>query len=540
MKIVATADESCMHNYNLSFMAGFLSCVPRDNIPATIQKYIEKKFFSEVPNNDGVAEIAILALRKIEACLKSYGIDVAVAVPQHAEKIEADAYFISTMDPFGVGPATTTMVGLAGGGNPFNKFFFQRLVTKIRKGRPNAKIIVGGPGAWEFDIFTEEQKKLGIDCVFNGAVESAPREFWNSIENGVLPKQFKSPASAVRPDPMLIRGPSFWGMVEISRGCGRGCQFCDFELMSGFKWLPKEEIVKEAELNAASPLVDNITLLSEDTIRYGTPQGHWKPTGDIVGLVKELTKFGKPLGFTHCCLATALAAPKVMEDFSYHAGLNENHMSGFQTGIESGSPRIVERYLKGKLLPWKPEDWPEVVQQGMAIMVDNYVIPHGTLVMGLPEERPEDTIKTIELVDDLSHIPSLILPLFFVPLSIIKDRFFLSDMMNAEQKELLMAASRHTAKWARRLPNWSGSLGFGDRIVFTTGANYSFNFLEAMRHGKPNKKDIAAMMLKSMTSAVWSQFTSTQNLEYFRETQRSYPVVEKIGNRHESGLKVLQ
>ncbi|MBI4168156.1 MAG: hypothetical protein HY515_04315, partial [Candidatus Aenigmarchaeota archaeon] len=147
MKVVATADESCMHNYNLSFMAGFLSCVPRDSIPATIQKYIEKKFFSEVPNKDGIAEIAILALRKIEACLKSYGIDVTIAVPQHAEKIEADAYFISTMDPFGVGPATTTMIGLAGGQNPFNKFFFQRLVTKIRKGRPNAKIIVGGPGA---------------------------------------------------------------------------------------------------------------------------------------------------------------------------------------------------------------------------------------------------------------------------------------------------------------------------------------------------------------------------------------------------------
>ncbi len=527
-----------MHNYNLSFMAGFLSCVPRDSLPNSINNYIEKKFFSEVPNKDGVAEIAILALRKIEACLGSYGIDVKVAVPQHAEKIDADAYFVSSMDPFGVGPATTTMVGLAGGQNPFNKFFFARLVTRIRKAQPNAKIIVGGPGAWEFDVFTEEQEKLGIDCVFNGAVESAPREFWF----GELPRQYKSTAASVRPDPMPIKGPSFWGMVEISRGCGRGCQFCDFELMSGFKWLPKEEIIREAQLNAASPLVDNITLLSEDTIRYGTPQGRWKPTGDIVGLVKELSKLGKPLAFTHCCLATALAAPKVMEDFSYYAGLNEKHLSGFQTGIESGSARIVERYLKGKLLPWKPEDWPEVVQQGMAIMVDNYVIPHGTLVMGLPEEKPEDTIKTIELVEDISHIPSLVLPLFFVPLSILKDRFFLSDMMTPEQKELLMVASRHTAKWARKLPNWSGSLGFGDRLVFTTGANYSFNFLEALRHGKPKKKDLVALMLKSMTSAMWSQFTnSSPALEYFSETQRSYPVVGKIKDLEpESALKVIQ
>lgn len=527
-QFVITADESCMHNYNMSFMAGFLSCVPRDNFPPKIRGFVERKFFSDVPHNNGVAEIAILALRKIESYLNEIGFrDAVVATPQTAASFQSDVFFVSAMDPFGIGPATTTMTGLAGGREPFNKFFFERLVRGIRASNPNAVIIAGGPGAWEFGVFPEKQKELAIDCVFEGAIEGAPKEFFENALKGSVPERYK--AQGLRPRPFHTKGAAFWGMTEISRGCGRGCQFCDFELMSGFDWLPKDFIVKEAEINSKSPLVDTITLLSEDTIRYGTPRGQWKPTGDIVDLVKELKKLGKPLSFTHCCLATALANPKVMEDFSYHVGLDEKHLSGFQTGIESGSPRIMQRYMTGKLKPWSPQDWPEVVQQGMAIMIDNYVIPHATLVLGLEGETPEDTIKTIELVEDLKDYPSLILPLFFVPLSILKDRFFLADMMTTEQKELLMVSTRHTAKWAMRLPNWSGSLGFFDRIVFMTGAEYVFEFLEALKNGQKGKGKIARMVTSSFfKSAYRIAKHSEPRLGYYDTAKIKYPVLDKI------------
>jgi len=514
--------------------------VPRDVLPKKVVDYIDKRFFSPVPNKNGIAEISILALRKIEACLTDFGHEVIVAVPQEAEKFDADVYLISSMDPFGIGPATTTMVGLTGGSTPSNRFFFQRLVTKIRNAHPNARIIAGGPGAWEFEIFPDAIDQLKIDCIFNGAVESAPREFWtHDLFNG-LPKIYKPPPINIRPDPHHIKGPSFWGMVEISRGCGRGCQFCDFELMSGFKWLPKDFIVSETALNVSSPLVDHVTLLSEDTLRYGTPQGTWKPSGDIVELVKELRKFGKPLSFTHCCLATALANPKVTEEFSYYCGLNEKNLSGFQTGIESGSPKIVERYMRGKLLPWHANDWPEVVEQGMAVMIDNYIIPHATLVMGLAGETPDDTIMTIELVDRLKDYPSLILPLFFVPLSILKDRMFIADMMTPEQKDLLMVSMRHTAKWARKLPNWSGSLGWADRFVFTTGAEFSFEFMEALRHGKIRKETHARMLLQAIARGAWNLVINSEpELEYYKYNKREYPVLEKINVCQESREKII-
>ncbi len=537
---VVTADESCMHNYNLSFMAGFVACVPRDLLPKRIQKSIEAKFFTEVPNKGGIAELSILALRKIEAYLSNLGYDVAVATPQGIGKVNGRVYLVSTMDPLGFGPATTTMVGLTGGKEPYNRYFFKRLVQNIKEYHPGAKVVAGGPGIWEMDVDTTQQDAIGIDHIVVGPAEALGKEFWDDLLNGrINGRKTETPSSKMRPDPYPMKGPSFWGMVEISRGCGRGCQFCDLELMSGFKWIPKELILKEVELNSKSPYVNNITLLSEDTLRYGTKVGEWRINHHIVDLVKDMASFGKQLSFTHSTFASALSNPRITEDFAYYAGLNERNLSGFQTGIESGSPKIMNRYMIGKVKPWKPEDWPEVVEQGMGIMVDNYIIPHCTLVMGLPGETPDDTVKTTELVSRLNDYPSLILPLFFVPLSIIKSGFFLSDMMTYEQKELLGAAAKHTAYWAKRLPNWSGKLGMMDRLLFQTGANYSFAYLGNLASGEGNKGagmviDMTKALLRASVSAV---FNRQQELDYWRKTKRDYSVLQKLDTKYLEGME---
>ncbi len=537
---VVTADESCMHNYNMSFMAGFVACVPRDLLPRAIRRSVERKFFAEVPNKGGIAELSILALRKIEAYLSSLGYDVAVATPQGVGKVDGKVYLVSTMDPLGFGPATTTMVGLTGGKEPYNRYFFRRLVQSIRSSHPGAKVVAGGPGIWEMDVDGTQQDAIGIDQVVAGPAEALDRDYWDGLLDGkALARKVETPSSRMRPDPKPIMGPSFWGMVEISRGCGRGCQFCDPELMSGFKWIPKELILKEAELNSKSLYVDTITLLSEDTLRYGTKPGEWRINDSIVELVRDIARFGKPLSFTHSTFASALSNPRVTEDFAYYAGLNERNLSGFQTGIESGSPRIMQKYMIGKVKPWKPEDWPEVVEQGMGIMVDNYIIPHCTLVMGLPEETPDDTIKTTELVSRLRSYPSLILPLFFVPLSMIKGGFFISDMMTQEQKELLGAAAEHTAHWAKRLPNWSGKLGMTDRLLFQAGADYSFMYLSDLTAGRDNGGagvvlNMTKALLKASASIV---FNRKQELDYWKNTRRDYSVLQKLDSKYLDGLE---
>ncbi|MDE1856270.1 MAG: B12-binding domain-containing radical SAM protein [Candidatus Micrarchaeota archaeon] len=538
---VITADESCMHNYNMSFMAGFLACVPRDLLPNRVQKFVESKFFSEVPNKNGAAELSILALRKMEAYLSDLGYRVIVATPQSAAKLRGKAFLVSTMDPLGFGPATTTMVGLTGGKEPYNRFFFKRLIGDIKANNPTSLVVAGGPGIWEMDIDTEQQDKLGIDLVVFGPAEALERQFWDDLlQKKIAEKKIQTSSDRMRPDPHMIKGPSFWGMVEISRGCGRGCQFCDLELMSGFKWIPKDFILKEVAINSASPYVNNVTLLSEDILRYGTQAGDWKINHHIVDLVKEISKFGKRIAMTHCTFASALSNPKVTEDFSYYCGLDEKHLSGFQTGIETGSPKIMKRYMVGKLKPWKPDDWPEVVEQGMGVMVDNYIIPHCTIVMGLPEETADDTTKTLELVDRVRTYPSLILPLFFVPLSVLKGGFFIDKMMTPEQKALMSACSKHTAYWSKRLPNWSGQLGLLDRLVFQMGADYSFTYLNNLIAGKGyGTAGVMINAVKAMLKASAEIAIGTgKRMDYWEKTRRDYSVLQKLDPEYLEDLEV--
>ena len=42
-----------------------------------------------------------------------------------------------------------------------------------------------------------------------------------------------------------------------------------------------------------------------------------------------------------------------------------------ETGLETGSPRIIAKYMRGKCLPFKPEEWPDVVEQAYGILNDN-------------------------------------------------------------------------------------------------------------------------------------------------------------------------
>jgi radical SAM superfamily enzyme YgiQ (UPF0313 family) len=72
--------------------------------------------------------------------------------------------------------------------------------------------------------------------------------------------------------------------------------------------------------------------------------------------------------------------------------------------------------MKGKALPYDIKNWPEVVTQAIGIMNDYDWYPLATIMTGLPDETEEDTIATLELVDDLKRYRMFVTPILFVPL----------------------------------------------------------------------------------------------------------------------------
>jgi radical SAM superfamily enzyme YgiQ (UPF0313 family) len=130
-------------------------------------------------------------------------------------------------------------------------------------------------------------------------------------------------------------------------------------------------------------------------------------------------------------------------------------MSG-QAGIETGSLKLIDKYMKGKVKPFKSEQWPEIVRESHKLQVENNWVPCNTLIMGLPGEKPDDIRKTIELVEDIKRYKSIIVPLFFVPIGTLKNKkFFQTKDMISEHWQLLACCINHNFTWLYELADIS-------------------------------------------------------------------------------------
>ncbi|RLE13158.1 hypothetical protein DRJ04_04870 [Candidatus Aerophobetes bacterium] len=210
------------------------------------------------------------------------------------------------------------------------------------------------------------------------------------------------------------------------------------------------------------------------------------PCGKIIDLVNKVKKLGKPISPSHANLSSAAAAPEIVREYSKALGLTKDNFSAFQVGLETGSTRLMRMHMKGKALPWEPDRWQEVAKKGFEVLVKNHIFPLATLVAGLPGEKEEDVQETINLVKDLKEYPSLIMPLFFVPLGRLKDnKSFIEQNLTEIYKELYVTCFEHTAYWGRKFTSWGGrSLPFIAQWVVHVGTMLAFDYFKALKENK--------------------------------------------------------
>lgn len=251
--------------------------------------------------------------------------------------------------------------------------------------------------------------------------------------------------------------PSINGLVEVGRGCCRGCKFCSVTLRP-LRWHPYQRILQEIDVNIRLGNTNWSCLHAEDIILYGSENVYPKDE-KLIKLHELVVKKCEGMSWSHSSLASVAANPNL---FSKIAEIITQKQSwwGAEIGIETGSAELAKKIMPAKAYPFKPEQWPEVVQTGMGLMHDNNLVPACTLIVGFPEETEEDLIKTIELVDELRGFRSLVVPLFFVPMGRLRDEdWFKETEMNKLHKELLARCMRHDFHWIGELVD----LGFGGR-----------------------------------------------------------------------------
>ena len=65
-------------------------------------------------------------------------------------------------------------------------------------------------------------------------------------------------------------------------------------------------------------------------------------------------------------------------------------------GLETGSSRLFDIFMKGKAYPYKAHQWRDVVLKGMEILNKHNWFPFCTFIIGLPGETDEDTKESLE------------------------------------------------------------------------------------------------------------------------------------------------
>jgi radical SAM superfamily enzyme YgiQ (UPF0313 family) len=475
-RVVLTADRTLMSEYNGGIFLGFSACVPHGLIP-------DKLYFSllcpSVPvNSDGSAKYAPCGTRKIEATLLTNGFkreDVIVAHPDYLEKVigpNTKILCITENDPLGLGPATSTFRQLFGG-EAYMTLKFKEILNNPAVQTYKPQIVVGGAGAWQLEE-EKTRKTLGIDCVIIGEGEKAINPLFDKAVFGAQLPELVRGSVVEEPDIPTIQGGTIDGIIEIARGCGRGCAFC-VPTLQRYRCRSIESILKEVEVNLQAgrrPL-----LHAEDVLRY-------KANGFQINeeSVKELFSAVashpgvNSVGISHFALSSVASAPNLIKDISeILAGSKDNSWMSGQCGIETGSPRLIRQLMAGKAKPFKPEQWPQVVVDAFQILSDNNWIPCATLIIGLPDEQDEDIQLTIDLVEKLHDYKSLIVPLFMVSEGTLKDKTtsFTIDKINPNQSELFLKCWKHNLEWSeiflREYIATKGVKGYGLRLLFKYG-----------------------------------------------------------------------
>jgi radical SAM superfamily enzyme YgiQ (UPF0313 family) len=410
----------------MAFVAGF----GKGPVPL---RYVRKYLYPPGERtSDGRAMYAPYGLRKVEAALLENGFsekDVAVVHPKDLDTFigpNTKVVGISSMDPTGMGYVSKTYSSIIGGGEPMNALEFRKLVTHPSIKRFKPRIIVGGFGSWQLER-QHVSGRLGIDCVVVGTeTHKITTIFKTAVDGGALPRLANAEITMEKAngyDSPMSRHAAIHGAVEISKGCGRNCQFCTPTMQRKID-VPLDRIMDEVKLSTAEGCT-HITLVTEDLFLYGAKDKRFIPNEEaVVKLIKSVAEYPgvESIQASHMSLTPVICNSRMVKRLaeillkrSWYS-LGKNPIVTAETGIETGSVRLMKKYMAGKMLPYKPEQWPEIVANAFGILNDNSWYPLATLIIGLPDEKEEDVLETLELMDSLKGYNAFYVPLFFVPL----------------------------------------------------------------------------------------------------------------------------
>ena len=415
VKIVLTADRTLMSSYNILF-DGMVAASQTNTIPSSVLKGLLAP--SVKTFGDKRVVTAPLGLRRVEASLIRGGFvkeEVGIFRPKDLTSVIGPAtqiVAISSGDPSGLGMNSSTMEALYGG-KIYNKIFFKQildLLSKLKNRGYKFKVVLGGPGAWQL----LDTKESIIDHIITGYCEENAVQLFRNIIEGKADRVLKGVNIAPEKVPAII-GASSMGVVEISRGCGLGCDYCTIKNIP-MTHMPADLVLSDIQTNISFG-IDNAALISEDFFRYGSKSLKELNPGALIGLlskVREKTKV-KLIQTDHVNLASAGAYSdaELKEVSRLIKGREKRRYIWLNLGVETPSERLLKLNSPGKAVLRGRNNWEEFALEQIVRLGSFDYFPLVSVIMGLPGETEEDVLGLERFVDKLKDKKVSVFPLYF-------------------------------------------------------------------------------------------------------------------------------
>jgi len=150
--------------------------------------------------------------------------------------------------------------------------------------------------------------------------------------------------------------------------------------------------------------IRRIELHSEDALFYGRKLGSFEVNHEaIVDLFAAVKKFPgvRQVAIDFFACSTVKSALKTVKSMSEIMALDEKQPGYVETGLETVSPRLVQNIMPGKVKSYTIEEWPDVIDDALGILDDNYCFTVASMMTDLQalswlnkQRRAKDTKDT--------------------------------------------------------------------------------------------------------------------------------------------------
>jgi radical SAM superfamily enzyme YgiQ (UPF0313 family) len=220
--------------------------------------------------------------------------------------------------------------------------------------------------------------------------------------------------------------------------------------------LAVDTILADLEANVAGGILAVVSG-SEDFFRYGAqgPTVNFEALRGLLAAMRRVDSLSfMQIDHGNIASAAQLADDQLAEIRHLLAWKAKTEYLWVNLGVESANGRLVQAVGPGKMLPFSPDDWEDVVRRTAERLVRAGFFPVFSIILGLPDETPEDVARTLKLVRYLQTKRAVVFPIFHEPVRRKDPRDgepFRIGRMRADHLELFTTCYEGNFKWVPRL-----------------------------------------------------------------------------------------